>query len=162
VSVAYRLGPLGFVSFDGLGGRERGWVANAGLHDVSLALEWVRANVGAFGGDARRVTVFGESAGGGISGIPVGAAHAVDLPFTFGTFAADGWDRFVGATGTRAAAAQQLSDTIRREWVAFARSGRAGWAPYDPAKRTMLRLDAEPAVVDDPLAARAALWADLP
>jgi para-nitrobenzyl esterase len=53
VSVNYRLGAWGFA------GR-----SNLGLHDIVLALRWVRANIGALGGDPERVTIFGESAGG--------------------------------------------------------------------------------------------------
>jgi para-nitrobenzyl esterase len=55
VRVTYRLGVLGYLSPSG--------VDNLGLLDQILALEWVRANIGAFGGDPERVTVFGQSAG---------------------------------------------------------------------------------------------------
>ncbi|WP_308466584.1 carboxylesterase/lipase family protein [Rathayibacter soli] len=58
VSVSYRLG------FDGFG-----WIEDAphnrGILDWILALEWVRDNIGAFGGDPSRVTIAGQSAGGG-------------------------------------------------------------------------------------------------
>lgn len=63
VAMNYRLGALGWSvgpSFQAEGG-----VSNLGLHDQRFALEWVQENIHLFGGDKDKVTVFGESAGGG-------------------------------------------------------------------------------------------------
>lgn len=58
VSLSYRLG------FDGFGHIE-GAPSNRGVRDWIAGLEWVRDNIAAFGGDPSRVTVAGQSAGGG-------------------------------------------------------------------------------------------------
>lgn len=63
VTLNYRLGALGFLSFAALGGAEWGAATNAGLLDQVAALTWVRDNIAMFGGDPAQVTVFGESAG---------------------------------------------------------------------------------------------------
>lgn len=63
VTVNYRLGALGFTDLSGFDSRCE---ANVGLRDVLASLRWVRDNIGAFGGDRERVTLFGESAGAGI------------------------------------------------------------------------------------------------
>ncbi|MCC6340430.1 MAG: carboxylesterase/lipase family protein [Acidimicrobiia bacterium] len=62
VTVNYRLGAFGFLHVDG-GGEEWAGSGNLGILDQVRALEWVRDNIGAFGGDPGRVTIFGESAG---------------------------------------------------------------------------------------------------
>ena len=63
VSVNYRLGALGYLDFTSFATRDRPVESNLGLRDQVAALEWVRDNIAAFGGDPAKVTVFGESAG---------------------------------------------------------------------------------------------------
>ncbi|KQT86247.1 carboxylesterase family protein [Aurantimonas sp. Leaf443] len=63
VTMNYRLGQFGFNAFDQHFPGDERFVANAGLLDQRLALEWVRDNIEAFGGDPNRVTIAGESAG---------------------------------------------------------------------------------------------------
>ncbi|GAA1828893.1 carboxylesterase/lipase family protein [Agromyces salentinus] len=65
VTVNYRLGALGFLDLSGAPGAH-GVSPNPGISDVMLALRWVHDNIAAFGGDPDRVTIFGESAGGGL------------------------------------------------------------------------------------------------
>lgn len=69
VGIEYRLGVAGWLALDALAERDRrggGRMGNYGLLDVVEALRWVQANVGAFGGDPRRVTVCGQSSGGSL------------------------------------------------------------------------------------------------
>lgn len=64
VSFNYRTGLFGFLAHPELSRESgRGVSGNYGLLDQLQALRWVRANIAAFGGDPRRVTVFGVSAG---------------------------------------------------------------------------------------------------
>lgn len=66
VSINYRLGPFGFMAHPALSQESpRGVSGNYGILDQIEALRWVRRNIAAFGGDPERVTIFGESAGGG-------------------------------------------------------------------------------------------------
>lgn len=59
VTVSYRLGIFGFFGYPGLAGS-----GTYGIQDQQAALRWVQRNARAFGGDPRKVTVAGESAGG--------------------------------------------------------------------------------------------------
>ena len=64
VTFNYRLGPLGFLAHPRLSAEsDRGVSGNYGLLDQIAALQWVQRNIARFGGDPRRVTIFGESAG---------------------------------------------------------------------------------------------------
>lgn len=64
VNLGYRLGVFGYLADEGLKAEsEHGTTGNYGLLDQIKALEWVRTNVAAFGGDPMNVTLAGESAG---------------------------------------------------------------------------------------------------
>ena len=62
VSINYRLGPLGFAVLPELK-EEAGRTGNYGLYDQLTAIEWVRHNISAFGGDPENITIMGQSAG---------------------------------------------------------------------------------------------------
>jgi para-nitrobenzyl esterase len=64
VTFNYRLGPFGFMAHPALSQESAQHASgNYGLLDMAAALAWVRRNIGAFGGDPDRVTLFGQSAG---------------------------------------------------------------------------------------------------
>jgi para-nitrobenzyl esterase len=64
VSVAYRLGPFGFMAHPELSRESGKGSGTYGLADMILGLEWVKENITRFGGDPSNVTIFGHSAGG--------------------------------------------------------------------------------------------------
>jgi len=81
VTFNYRLGALGFLSANALGSGEIG--GNFGLMDQQAAMAWVQRNIASFGGDPKRVTLFGESAGAMSVGL-----HTFDIPSSGPLFAA--------------------------------------------------------------------------
>jgi len=65
VSIAYRVGQLGFMAHPELSKESPNHVSgNYGLLDMIAGLKWIQKNIAAFGGDPNKVTIFGESAGG--------------------------------------------------------------------------------------------------
>jgi para-nitrobenzyl esterase len=76
VSLNYRLGAFGYAHLDRLWPEEFPEASNLGVRDQIAALEWVRDNIEAFGGDPASVTVFGQSAGAMSIGALLGAPRA--------------------------------------------------------------------------------------
>ena len=65
VTIAYRLGPLGFLAHPDLTRESPHHSSgNYGLMDQIAALEWIQRNIAAFGGDPKNVTIAGQSSGG--------------------------------------------------------------------------------------------------
>jgi para-nitrobenzyl esterase len=80
VTFNYRLGPFGFFSHPELTREsEHHAPGNQALLDTMAALKWVQANIVAFGGDPRNVTIFGQSAGAAIAAGLVGSPHTTGL-----------------------------------------------------------------------------------
>ncbi len=65
VSIAYRVGVLGFLAHPELSAENKQKVSgNYGIFDMVAGLKWIQTNISKFGGDPSKVTIFGESAGG--------------------------------------------------------------------------------------------------
>jgi para-nitrobenzyl esterase len=79
VAINYRLGALGFLAHPALTAEGGGTSGNYGIEDQRMALEWVRDNISAFGGDPKVVTIFGESAGGSAVGAHLWSERSAGL-----------------------------------------------------------------------------------
>lgn len=80
VSMNYRVGPFGFLSSPELtAASPNNASGNQALSDAIATLEWVKANIAAFGGDPDNVTIFGQSAGACVSAALVGSPVAKGL-----------------------------------------------------------------------------------
>ncbi|WP_416442976.1 carboxylesterase/lipase family protein [Leucobacter sp. HNU] len=132
VTVSYRLG------FDGFG-----WVADApsnrGVRDWLLALEWVQRNIAAFGGDPGRVTIAGQSAGGGAVMTLLGMERAQHL--FHGVYA---------ISGALADVSAERSEAFGRKLAESAGTAptRAGWSAI-PEDRVLELQQAATAMTPD-------------
>ncbi|KAK4615323.1 Carboxylesterase patB [Fulvia fulva] len=95
VALNYRLGAFGWSA--GPTFQESGGISNAALYDQRFALEWVANNIEKFGGDKNRVTVFGESAGGGsiMHQITAFGGTGDEPPFQQAILQSPGWQPLV-------------------------------------------------------------------
>ncbi|TFD31550.1 carboxylesterase/lipase family protein [Cryobacterium cryoconiti] len=112
VSFNYRLGALGYLDFSRYSTPERPLESNLGLRDQVAALEWVRDNIRAFGGDPHNVTVFGESAGANA------VLHLMVTPAAKGLFAR----AIAQSPPTSASFSHALTEGWAAEFVAELRS----------------------------------------
>jgi len=111
VTINYRLGVFGFLAHPDLT-RESAHNSsgNYGLLDQIAALQWVQRNIAAFGGDARRVTIFGESAGSW------SVNYLMATPLAKGLF-----HRAIGESGAVFSGVAKLAD-VERSGAKFASS----------------------------------------
>lgn len=79
ITVAYRLGALGFMDVEPLLGSVYQGSATNGLQDIVVALRWIQENIVAFGGDPNRVTLAGQSAGAKLTDLLLGVPAAAPL-----------------------------------------------------------------------------------
>jgi para-nitrobenzyl esterase len=137
VSFNYRLGRFGFFAHPQLTREEldHGLLGNYGYMDQIAALEWVKRNVGKFGGDAANVTIIGESAGGM-------SVHALlTSPLTEGLFA-----KAVILSGGDGSTNKAPLAAVEQAGVDFGKA--KGIAADDPQALERLRALAPEAVVD--------------
>jgi para-nitrobenzyl esterase len=109
---------------------------------------------------AARAPVFAyqfEYASPALRGV-LGACHALELSFVFGTLDVKGQDRFAGS----GPAVRALSDTMMRSWLSFAEHSEPrhlpSWRAYDLAQRPTLIFDLEPRLALDPLGEERRAW----
>ncbi len=104
VAVNHRLNIFGFLHLADIGGEKWAQSTNVGVQDLVATLEWVRDNIENFGGDPDRVTIFGQSGGGGKT------TSLMAMPSAEGLFhrsiAQSGW-RFRGMSGSDASEATE-------------------------------------------------------
>ncbi|KAI9822839.1 MAG: hypothetical protein M1826_000367 [Phylliscum demangeonii] len=140
VAINYRLGAFGWLG--GANVTRAGGIANAGLRDQRLALEWVKRNIGLFGGDAGRVTIFGESAGAGsiMHQMTAYGGRGGPSPFQKVIAQSPGWQpvtrlpqqdrQLANFLATLGAAGVDDARTKPEAAVAAANAAMVGWAPY--------------------------------
>ena len=118
VTINYRLGPFGWLAHPQLSKESpHNSSGNYGLLDQIAALEWVKRNIAAFGGDVSRVTIFGESAGAG------SVCYLMASPLARGLFhraiaesgSAFGANRYLREAWYGQESAEKLGERVARE-----------------------------------------------
>ncbi len=105
VTINHRLGALGFLDLSSIGGSEYAQSGNVGMLDILKALEWVRDNIEAFGGNPDRVMIFGSSGGAGK------VSTLLAMPSAKGLFHTG---NLMSGASLRATTTERAGDTARR------------------------------------------------
>lgn len=104
VNLSYRVGSFGFLSHPELSAESgHGTSGNYGVLDMIAALQWVRRNIAAFGGDPGNVTIFGQSAGS------FGVGYLMTSPLARGLF-----QRAIGQSGADMGPAGPIGEGLMR------------------------------------------------
>lgn len=143
VTTNHRLGALGFLYLDHLGGPEYRGSGNRGIEDIALALRWIAKNISMFGGDPANVTIFGESGGG----IKTSCLYA--MPAAAPYFHKASIESGPGVRLLEIEQAKQMTDRV----LAYLRLDRTNWrALLDlaPARILEAQLVASPPIVTPP------------
>jgi cholinesterase len=137
VTLTYRLGVLGFPGAPG-------GIQNLGLRDQRRAVEWVHRNIAAFGGDADKVTIFGQSSGGVaadwwtfayrdeplINGIIMESGNAFSFPMNSPELQARNWNNVSVTLGCGSSAQDSIECVRNKPWQdVLAASARLPAAP---------------------------------
>jgi para-nitrobenzyl esterase len=145
VAINYRMGIDGFLPIPGI-------PTNLGLRDMIAALTWVKANMGAFGGDAGNVTVFGESAGA------MAIADLVTSPLAAGLFERAIIESGHGAMVRDVSIAQRLVEKlakvlkIRPDAEGFSTvNAEQAWKAMEKVSKPFARLDLRDAEGHEPV-----------
>lgn len=159
VTANYRLGPLGAFAHPAIvkAAKPHETIANYALMDAVAALQWVQRNAAKFGGDTKNVTIFGQSAGGGMvlsllgipsakglfakAGIESGAALRPGMPIEAAEKAASDWATKMGLDGANATLEQLRAIPVEK--FAFSNeTARALGSPIDGKFKTKSTQDA--------------------
>lgn len=158
VAVTHRLNAFGFLYLPEIGGSRYSEASNVGMRDIVLALDWVKDNIESFGGNPDRVTIFGQSGGGGkvsfLTAMPA-AQGRYHRGIIMSGSTLEGTDSDTGTETTArfisAAGAESIDDLKRMPWQQLAaESERLGFTmgpvvdgtslpahPYSPAAPSM-------------------------
>jgi para-nitrobenzyl esterase len=151
VTVTHRLNALGYLWLAGLPGADQRFskTVNLPLFELVLALEWVRDNIGQFGGNPANVTIFGQSGGGGkvamLTAFPSakGLFHRAIIMSTLADTAVTGLDQgraveaaelLLARLGVKAFDANTLTTMPAERIVSALSGGPAGGQSGQPAQ----------------------------